>query len=54
MGESPLDNPKLKSVLAEINSKIGWKKIKEAVQEIVSTCETNYERQLTGDFVFYW
>ncbi len=48
MGETPLDNPKLKMVLDEINSKIGWKSIKKMVEEILKICETNYLRQLSG------
>ena len=48
MGESPLDNPKLKDVLREINEKIGWKAIKKSVSELLEICKKNYELQLSG------
>ena len=48
MGESPLDNPKLKDVLDEINEKIGWKAIKKSVDQLLETCKKNYELQLSG------
>jgi hypothetical protein len=48
MGETPLDNPKLKSVIEEVNSKIGWGAIKKAIQEMLKLCETNYKRELLG------
>ena len=48
MGESPLDNPKLKDVLNEINEKIGWKAIKKSVEQLLEICKKNYELQLLG------
>ena len=32
MGETPLDNPKLKKVLAKVDSMIGWKAVKAMCQ----------------------
>ena len=46
--EDPRSNPKLKAVLDKINDKIGWKKIKEAVKDLVTVCGTNYQRELDG------
>ena len=48
MGETPLDNPKLKKIVEEINSKIGWGAIKKSVQELLTICETNYKREFLG------
>lgn len=49
MGETPLDNPKLKTVLDQLNSKTGWTSVKKSVQELVTVCSTNYKRQLLGE-----
>ena len=35
-------------MLDKINGKIGWKKIKEAVKDLVMVCGTNYQRELDG------
>ena len=48
VGENPMHNEKLKRVLDEIHSKIGWRSIKKTVAELVSLCGTNYERELNG------
>ena len=48
MGESPLDNPKLKDVLDEINEKIGWKAIKKSAEQLLEIWKKNYELQLLG------
>ena len=48
MGETPLDNPKLKKIVEEINSMIGWGAIKKSVQELLTLCETNYKREFSG------
>ena len=52
IGENPLTNPKVKSVLAEINSKIGWIAVKKSVQELIALCQTNYERIHSGKTFF--
>ena len=46
--QDPRSNPKLKAVLDKINDKIGWKKIKDAVKDLVTVCGTNYQRELDG------
>eukprot|EP00966_Prymnesium_polylepis_P069364 1612192-Prymnesium_polylepis.1 len=48
IGENPAHNEKLKRVLSEIESKIGWRKIKTAVSELIDVCSTNYSRELEG------
>ena len=48
MGEAPLNNPKLKTIIEEINSKIGWTAIKNSVTELVNTCDSNYNLELEG------
>lgn len=48
LGERPTTNPKLQAVLAELDDKIGWKRIKEKVRELVEICDKNYERELNG------
>ena len=48
MGESPLDNPKLQSILKEFEERIGWKSIKKSVKEMLDMAQKNYERQLQG------
>ncbi|CAK9039190.1 Protein CbbX, partial [Durusdinium trenchii] len=48
VGEDPRGNAKLKTVLDKMEKKIGWKKIKEAVKELITVCGTNYQRELDG------
>jgi len=48
MGELPTNNPKLKAVLNEFDDKVGWKSIKDSVQQLIKICEKNYELQLLG------
>ena len=48
IGESPLKNQKLKEVLDEVDSKIGWATIKAAIKTLVSLCEKNYDLELKG------
>ncbi|KAJ3054777.1 hypothetical protein HK097_000821, partial [Rhizophlyctis rosea] len=48
IGDNPMDNPKLLQVLAEFETKTGWKSIKESVNELVTVCQKNYERELEG------
>ena len=46
--QDPRSNPKLKTVLEKMEKKIGWKKIKEAVKDLITVCGTNYQRELDG------
>ena len=48
MGESPMDNPKLKEALDEIYEKIGWKAIKKSVDQLLEISRKNYEKQILG------
>uniref|UniRef100_A0A7S4Q8G3 AAA+ ATPase domain-containing protein n=1 Tax=Alexandrium monilatum TaxID=311494 RepID=A0A7S4Q8G3_9DINO len=48
VGEDPRRNPKLQLVLADINAKTGWASIKKAVEDLVTVCGTNYQRELDG------
>lgn len=48
LGERPTKNPKLRAVLKELSSKIGWRAIKDKVVELVKICDKNYERELNG------
>ncbi|TYZ68458.1 hypothetical protein PybrP1_004317 [[Pythium] brassicae (nom. inval.)] len=48
LGERPTKNPKLAAVLAELDDKIGWSRIKTKVHELVAICDKNYERELNG------
>ena len=48
MGETPLDNPKLKQVVAKINSMIGWASVKKSIAELLTLAKTNYVRELEG------
>lgn len=48
MGESAMNNPKLKDVLNEIDEKIGWSAIKKSVNELLDICKKNYEREMLG------
>lgn len=49
MGETPLDNPKLKQVVEKIDAMTGWKSIKASVKELLTICKTNYVRELEGN-----
>jgi replication-associated recombination protein RarA len=49
IGEDPRNNPKLRRILDKINKKIGWKRVKEAVAQLVELCGVNYQRELKGD-----
>ena len=49
IGEDPSINPKLNGILEELDSRIGWAKIKKAVRELVSLCSDNYHRELRGE-----
>ena len=49
IGQDPrLCSEKLKRVLKEIGEKIGWRRVKERVNELVELCGVNYERELLG------
>ena len=48
VGENPVENAKLRAVLAEINGKTGWGAVKTAVKELVELCEENHQRELRG------
>ena len=48
MGESAMNNPKLKDVLNEIGEKIGWTSIKKSVDDLLDICKKNYEREMLG------
>ncbi|XP_065661931.1 uncharacterized protein LOC100206283 isoform X3 [Hydra vulgaris] len=48
VGESPLDNLKLKAILQEFDDKIGWKAVKKSVNQLIEICKTNFTLQLMG------
>ena len=48
VGENPVENTKLRAVLAEIYGKTGWGAVKATVKELVELCEENYHRELSG------
>lgn len=49
IGEDPrLKNEKLHRLLGEINEKIGWKRVKERVSELIDLCGRNYHQELMG------
>jgi hypothetical protein len=48
VGENPVNNAKLKSVLNEFEQKTGWTAVKERVRNLVEVCGQNYERELKG------
>lgn len=49
IGEDPrLSNEKLTRVVDEINIKIGWKRVKEKVKELIHLCGVNYGLELQG------
>ena len=49
IGQDPrLSNEKLKSVMGEIQQKIGWGRVKKNIAELVKLCGVNYERELLG------
>ena len=49
IGEDPRNNPKLQKVIKKIESKTGWKKIKETMNRLVELCGVNYQRELNGE-----
>ncbi|KAJ3141908.1 hypothetical protein HK100_005562, partial [Physocladia obscura] len=48
IGVNPMNNSKLKAILTEFESYVGWKSVKKCIKELVAVCETNYERELKG------
>lgn len=48
LGERPSTNPKLQTVLNEVEEKTGWDKIKEEMKKLVRISDENYERELKG------
>jgi replication-associated recombination protein RarA len=49
IGQDPrLLNEKLKRVMLEIEEKIGWRRVKEQVKELLQLCGVNYRRELLG------
>jgi AAA lid domain len=49
IGEDPkLLNSKLVAVKSSIDEKIGWYRVKFAVNEMLELCSTNYQRELLG------
>ncbi|TMW56633.1 hypothetical protein Poli38472_006643 [Pythium oligandrum] len=48
IGERPTKNPKLQLVMRELDGKIGWKRIKQRIRELIDICDKNYERELKG------
>lgn len=50
IGEDPrLSNEKLVKVRHEIESKIGWERVKRQVDELIKVCGVNYGRELRGE-----
>lgn len=53
IGEDPhLSSEKLQRVLKEIEEKVGWKRVKAKVSELVELCGVNYQRELLGKAPF--
>ena len=49
IGEDPrLSSTKLLAIKAEIEEKVGWKRVKNTVDELLELCSTNYKRELLG------
>ncbi|KAI8896071.1 hypothetical protein BC833DRAFT_599019, partial [Globomyces pollinis-pini] len=48
VGENPINNPKLKPIIEEFESKIGWGSIKKTVKEFLELAQKNYRRELDG------
>ena len=48
LGEPPLNNVKVKTLLDELDKIIGWGSAKKAIHELVTLCDANYKRQLLG------
>lgn len=49
IGEDPrLSNEKLQLVLKAVDEKIGWKRVKDKVTQLIELCGTNYQRELLG------
>jgi len=49
IGDDPrLKNDKLQRILAEINEKIGWHRVKDRINELIDLCGRNYQQELMG------
>ncbi|KAG1712488.1 hypothetical protein DVH05_000232 [Phytophthora capsici] len=48
LGERPSTNPKLATVLKEVEERTGWRKIKDEMKNLVRISDENYERELKG------
>ena len=49
IGEDPqLSGSRLQAVKSKLEQTIGWRRIKEAVQELIELCGANYHRELVG------
>ncbi|KAI9895975.1 hypothetical protein PsorP6_019026 [Peronosclerospora sorghi] len=48
LGERPSTNPKLQTILDEVEHKTVWHKIKEEMKKLVRIRDENYERELKG------
>jgi replication-associated recombination protein RarA len=49
IGKDPrLESEKLLQVIDELESKIGWSRVKKTVGELLELCSTNYQRELLG------
>lgn len=49
IGEDPRHSKKLEALLTEIDGKIGWKRIKEKIWELINLCGANRDRELKGE-----
>ena len=48
IGEDPMENQKIQTLMKKIESKIGWRKIKNTFKELIELCSTNYAREVDG------
>jgi hypothetical protein len=48
LGPHPLENEKLKTLMAEVKGKIGWDSIKERFQDLIDRAAAQREQQLQG------
>eukprot|EP00521_Asterionellopsis_glacialis_P011013 CAMPEP_0195308186 /NCGR_PEP_ID=MMETSP0707-20130614/38095_1 /TAXON_ID=33640 /ORGANISM="Asterionellopsis glacialis, Strain CCMP134" /LENGTH=1429 /DNA_ID=CAMNT_0040372445 /DNA_START=1573 /DNA_END=5859 /DNA_ORIENTATION=+ len=48
LGDDPSTNPKLLKIQKELDAKIGWARVKEAFEGLISVCSQNYRRELRG------
>ena len=48
VGENPTHNEKLHAIVAQIEEKTGWLKVKQQVRNLINVCGQNYQRELQG------